>query len=775
MTNIDKVAVIGAGVMGAGIAAHAANAGIAVILLDVVPDGASNRSVLAETAVNNMLKANPAPLMHRRNTRHIQTGNLDDDLSLLAECDLVIEAVIEDLEIKQDLYRRVDTARKPGSIVTSNTSTIPLAKLVSGLPEGFARDFAITHFFNPPRYLRLLEVVAGTHTRADAITSLQVFGDRALGKSVVQCKDTPGFIANRIGILWTTSAIRFAFEDQLSVEEADAIVGRPMGIPKTGVFGLMDLVGIDLQPHVSASMLSSLPEQDMFRDLHQESELIARMIREGYTGRKGKGGFYRLNRTNGKRIKESLDLETGEYRAVRKADLDSIGAGREGLRALVEHPDKGGRYAWRVLAHTLSYAASLVPEIADDVYAIDEAMRNGYAWKWGPFEMIDQLGPDWFAAQLRESSMAVPQLLDQVGDGTFYRTEQGVLQYFGTDDTYHNVARPDGVLLLQDIKRATTRIVGNGSASLWDIGDGVVCLEFHTKMNSIDPGIMAMVEKVLKVVPAENYKALIIHSEAANFSVGANIGLALFAANIAGWPEITKSIKAGQDAYQALKYAPFPVVGAPSGMALAGGLEILLHCDAVQAHAETYMGLVEVGVGLVPAWGGCKEMLARWHHNPKGPQGPMPAVTRVFETIGTAAVARSADEARDLLYLRDGDGITMNRDRLLAEAKAKALQLADNYIPPQPAEYALPGPTAATAMNLVLNDFHRAGKATDHDVTVGKALAWVLSGGKTDMTETITENHLLSLERRTIVELLKTSSTLDRIEHMLETGKPLRN
>ncbi len=522
-------------------------------------------------------------------------------------------------------------------------------------------------------------------------------------------------------------------------------------------------------------MLSSLPEQDMFRDLHQESELIARMIREGYTGRKGKGGFYRLNRANGKRIKESLDLDTGEYRTARKADLDSIGTGRKGLRALVEHPDKGGRYAWRVLAHTLSYAASLVPEIADDVYAVDEAMRNGYAWKWGPFEMIDQLGPAWFAAQLRESSMAVPQLLDQVGDGTFYRTEQGVLQYFGTDDTYHNIARPDGVLLLQDIKRATTRIAGNGSASLWDIGDGVVCLEFHTKMNSIDPGVMAMVEKALKVVPGENYKALIIHSEAANFSVGANIGLALFAANIAGWPEITKSIKAGQDAYQALKYAPFPVVGAPSGMALAGGLEILLHCDAVQAHAETYMGLVEVGVGLVPAWGGCKEMLTRWHHNPKGPQGPMPAVTRVFETVGTAAVARSADEARDLLYLRDGDGITMNRDRLLAEAKAKALQLADNYIPPQPAEFALPGPTAATAMTLVLNDFHRAGKATDHDVVVGKALAWVLSGGKTDITETITEDHLLSLERRTIVELLKTSSTLDRIEHMLETGKPLRN
>ena len=775
MTNIEKVAVIGAGVMGAGIAAHVANSGTPVVLLDVVPNGASKRSVLAETAIKNMLKANPAPLMHKQNVNLIKTGNIDDDLGMLAECDLIIEAVIENLEIKQALYKQIDTVRKAGSIITSNTSTIPLAKLMNGLTDDFARDFAITHFFNPPRYLRLLEVVAGPHTRTDAITALQTFCDRALGKSVVHCKDTPGFIANRIGILWTTCAIRFAFEDQLTVEEADAIVGRPMGIPKTGVFGLMDLVGIDLQPHVSASMLSSLPSQDMFRDLHQDSEFIAHMIREGYTGRKGKGGFYRLNRSKGQRIKESLDLQTGEYRTAQKADLASISAGRKGLRALVEHPDKGGHYAWRVLAHTLSYAASLVPEIADDVFAVDEAMRNGYAWKWGPFEMIDQLGPAWFATQLREFDMTVPKLLAQIGAGSFYRTEQGVLQYFGTDNAYHNVPRPDGVLLLQDIKRATTRVAGNGSASLWDIGDGVVCLEFHTKMNSIDPGIMTMVEKTLKVIRAENYKALVIHNEAANFSVGANIGLALFAANIAGWPEITKSVKAGQDVYKALKYSPFPVVGAPSGMALAGGLEILLHCDAVQAHAETYMGLVEVGVGLVPAWGGCKEMLARWQNNPEAPGGPMPAVTRVFETVGTAAVSRSAVEAQDFLYLRDGDGITMNQDRLLAEAKARAQQLADDYTPPEPTEYALPGPTAATALTMVVNDYHRAGKATDHDVTVGKALAWVLSGGKTDITETITEDHLLSLERRTIVELLKTTPTLDRIEHMLETGKPLRN
>jgi len=775
MTTINKVAVIGAGVMGAGIAAQVSNAGLPVVLLDIVPEGASNRNVVAEGAVQKMLKTNPAPFMHKRNAKRITVGNIEDHLIWLADCDLVIEAVIEDLAVKQDLYRRIDQHRKNNAIVTSNTSTIPLARLVDGLADTFAQDFAITHFFNPPRYMRLLEIVAGQKTRPDAIQALREFGDRTLGKSVVECNDTPGFIANRIGILWMESAVRFAFEDELTVEEADAIIGRPMGIPKTGVFGLMDLVGIDLQPHISSSMLSTLPEKDMYRDIHRESEFIDRMIREGYTGRKGKGGFYRLNTDSGKRVKESVDLKTGEYSPSSKATLDSINAGRKGLRALVEYPDKGGQYAWRVLSHTLSYAASLVPDIADDVHAVDEAMKNGYAWKWGPFELIDKLGPAWFANQLSEHGMAVPSLLQAVGENSFYRTLEGQLQYFGTDGTYHNVARAEGVLLLSDIKRSSDRVSGNGSASLWDIGDGVLCLEFHTKMNSIDAGIMALLDKAIKTVPSAGYKALVIHNDASNFSVGANIGLALFAANIAGWPEISKSVKQGQDTYKALKYAPFPVVGAPSGMALAGGMEVLLHCDALQAHAETYMGLVEVGVGLVPAWGGCKEMLARWQGNIRAPQGPMPAVTKVFETVGTAMVARSAEEARDMLYLRQDDGITMNRDRLLGEAKTRALQMAKDYAAPEPLEYRLPGPTAETAMTMVLNDYYRSGKATAHDLVVGKSLARVLSGGKTDITELLTEDHILSLERRTILELLKTPATLARIEHMLETGKPLRN
>ena len=775
MLSIKKVAVIGSGVMGSGIAAQAANAGLDVLLLDIVPKDGSDRDTVAKGAIQRMLKTNPAPLMHPRNAKRIQPGNVEDHLEWLAECDLVVEVVIENLEIKQALYRKIDQYRKADCIVTSNTSTIPLANLVEGMPDDFRQHFAVTHFFNPPRYMRLLELVAGPDTRNEVITTLRDFGDRMLGKSVVDCKDTPGFIANRIGILWMGVAVRFAFEDNLTVEEADSVIGKPMGIPKTGIFGLLDLVGIDLQPHVERSMLSTLPEDDMYRDIHRPSPFIEKMIANGYTGRKGKGGFYRLNRNGGKKIKEALNLQTNEYHPADRPALASVEAARTGLRALVEHPDRGGQYAWRVLSHTLSYAAALVPQIADDIYAVDEAMKNGYAWKWGPFELIDKLGASWFAEKLAEQGMAVPPLLQQVGEGSFYRIENGALQHFGTDGSYHDVSRAEGVLLLSDIKRASKQVESNRSASLWDIGDKVLCLEFHSKMNAVDEGIMAMAAKALKIIPTQGYRALVIHNEGANFSVGANVGLGLFAANIAAWPKITESVKQGQDIYKALKFAPFPVVGAPSGMALGGGCEVLLHCDAIEAHAETYMGLVEVGVGLVPAWGGCKEMLLRWSENPRHPKGPMPAVSKVFETVATATVAKSAEEARSLLYLRPSDGIVMNRDRLLASAKDRALMMAQDYAPPEARELTLPGPSGEAAMTLVLNDFQRAGKATAHDVTVGKKLAHVLAGGKVDPTETLTEDKLLTLERSAIVSLLRTPQTLDRIEHMLETGKPLRN
>ena len=775
MTDIRKVGVIGAGVMGTGIAAHMANAGLPVVLLDVVPDGANARNVLSDTAVARLLKTNPAPLMHKRNARRIVTGNIEDDLNQLGECDWIIEAIIENLDAKRDLYARIETERKTDSIVSSNTSTIPLEKLTEGLPERFCKDFAITHFFNPPRYMRLLEIVAGPQTRPDVLQSLRIFGDQTLGKSVVTCKDTPGFIANRIGILWMESAVRFAFEDGLTVEEADAIIGRPMGIPKTGVFGLMDLVGIDLQPHVAASMLATLPEKDLYRDIHQSSPFINQMIETGFTGRKGKGGFYRLNTESGKRVKESIDLETGEYQPSTPSQLESVAAGRQGLRALVNHPDKGGRYAWRVLSHTLSYAASLVPEIADTIQDVDEAMRTGYAWKWGPFELLDQLGPAWFSNRLQQDGMPVPELVTAVGEGNFYRNQDSTLESFGHSGRYNIISRAEGVLLLSDIKREGDRIAGNSAASAWDLGDQVLCLEFHTKMNSLDAEVFKVISEVITLIPAKGFQALVIYNEGNNFSVGVNLGQALFAANLAGWSEIGKSVKQGQDIYQALKYAPFPVVGAPSGMALGGGCEVLLHCDAIQAHAETYLGLVEVGVGLVPAWGGCKEMLLRWMNNPKHPQGPMAAVGKVFEAIGMANVSRSAEEARDLLFLRPTDNISMNRNRLLADAKAMARRLAADYSPPTPPEIRLPGPSGRAAMNMAVRDLCKAGKATTHDQVVTSQLAYVLSGGEADPTVPVNEADVLRLERNAIIALLKTSGTLARMEHMLENGKPLRN
>ncbi len=500
------------------------------------------------------------------------------------------------------------------------------------------------------------------------------------------------------------------------------------------------------------------------------------MIADGYTGRKGKGGFYRLNRGGGKKVKEAVNLVTGDYHPAVKASLASLKASRRGgLRALVEHSDIGGRYAWRVLSQLLGYTAALVPEIADDIVAVDEAMKLGYGWKEGPFELIDRLGTGWLSERLVEEGMPVPALLQQLDGRPFYQTVDGQLQYFGCDGGYHDLQRPAGVLLLADIKRRSKPLAGNASASLWDVGDGVICLEFHSKMNAMDPDILALMQQAIEIIQRD-YKALVIYNEGSNYSVGANLGLLLFAANIAAWDQIEEMVEGGQETYQALQRAPFPVVGAPSGMALGGGCESLLHCDSIQAHAESYIGLVEAGVGLVPAWGGCKVMLQRWAWPTKNvPAGPMPAVIKPFAIISTATVAKSAAEAKDYLFMRPDDGITMNRDRLLADAKARALALVEGYQPPVPQEINLPGATARTAMEMALHSFRLMGRATQHDEVVSKALAKVLSGSDTDITETLTEEDLLRLERNTFMSLAKHPDTLDRLEQMLETGKPLRN
>ena len=564
MSNaIERVAVIGSGVMGGGIAAHLANAGAGVLLLDIAAKDGSDRSAVARAAVDRLAKSRPPAFMHRRAARRIDAGNLDDDLPRVAEADWIVEAVVERLDVKRDLYARLDAVRRPGAIVSSNTSTIPLARLVEGASEGLRRDFAITHFFNPPRYMRLLEIVRGPETRPDLVERLRGFADRRLGKGVVECKDTPGFIANRIGVFWLQCALIEAIAAGLGVEQADAALGPAAGIPKTGVFGLLDLIGLDLMPHVAGSMDALLPPDDDLRRYMEVPEVLRRMVAGGYTGRKGKGGFYRLRREGGERIKESVDLATGEYHRSERVRLACVDAAKTGgLRALIEHDSEEGRYAWRVLSSVLAYTAALVPGISDDAADVDAAMRLGYNWQAGPFEMADRLGAGWLADRLRAEGRPVPPMLEAAREGGFYRETGGRFERLGAAGGYAPLVRPSGTQRLADVKRGRARVIGNDSASLWDAGRDVACLEFHTRMNTLDQGSLTLIGQALELVP-DRFAGLVIHNDGEHFSAGANLGEALFAIGAGAWDRLAGASALGQRTFKAMKYAPFPVVGAP--------------------------------------------------------------------------------------------------------------------------------------------------------------------------------------------------------------------
>ena len=784
--NIKKVAVIGAGLMGSGIAAHIANSGLPVILLDIVPKEATNRNVIAETAVKSMLRpvktGSPTPLMHKDNAKLIRTGNLEDDINLINDADLIIEVVLERLDVKHDVFRTIDKHRKAGSIVTSNTSTIPREKLVSGMPDSFAEDFMITHFFNPPRYLRLLEIIAGKEVSKKKVDKIVNFCDLNLGKEVVLCNDTPGFIGNRIGTFWTLVGMVEALKLGLTIEEADAVMGRPIGAPKTGIFGLVDVVGLDLIPHVTESMSSNLSSEDWYNEEVKQQEILGidkileEMIASGYTGRKGKGGFYRLNTEGGRKVKESRNLNTGDYSpSDRRVGLESVKAAKKGLRTLVDYNDKGGEYAWKVLSKTLSYAASLVPEITDNLVNVDLAMKNGFLWKKGPFEMLDALGPSWFTSKIEAEGMQIPDLLKIVADGKFYDVIDGELNYLNVSGEYSTVEKPKGYLNAKDVKLGKEPIFKNPSASLWDMDNEILLAEFHSKMNSMDPLIMEALSKASDLCESGKYKGLVIGNDGTNFSAGANLGLSSFVTNVGAWEEAENFVQGGQLAFMMLKHGSFPVVGASHGLAIGGGCEVLLACDAIQAHAESYIGLVEVGVGLVPAWGGCKEMITRWNQDPNQPKGPMASIMNIFQNVGTAKVATSAQEAKEMKFLSSEDQITMNRERLLYDAKELCLKMIDNYEAPSPGEHFLPGPSGKAALDLAVDDLVKAGHATPHDVVVTKELSHILSGGDTDPTETVSDDKLLEMEREGILRLMRTEGTMDRVEHMLTTGRPLRN
>jgi 3-hydroxyacyl-CoA dehydrogenase len=785
MRGITRAAVIGAGTMGSGIAATIANTGVQVALVDL--------GDFAHTALERMTKQQPSPLVTRGAAKRITTGSLDNGgLGLVADADWIVEAVIEDVEVKRDLYRRLDEVRKPGSFVTSNTSTIPISELLVGAPDRLVPDFAVTHFFNPPRTMRLLELASGEWTRPEAVETLAEFADVVLGKTVVRCKDTPAFIANRLGCFWLSCAIAEAVERGLTVEEADTVMSRPFGIPKTAVFGLMDLIGIPLYVHITKSLDRLLPEGDPWHALPHKTDLLERMVEKGFTGRAGGGGFTKLDRSAGAKTLYTLDLEPLEYRVAETPKLDLGG----GLRELLERDDRYGEFAFAVAAQTLAYSASLVPEVSDSVSQIDLAMQLGFGWKHGPFALVDQLGAGWLADRLEAAGSPVPDVLAQAArKGSFFVHSGDGRRELGADGSLREIRRAPGILLLSDVKRAGESLVANDAASVWDVGDGVACLEIHTKLNVLDLPVFEVIEGAVELVGAQ-LQALVIHAEADHFSAGANLKRIHELIEAGKLDEVEHLLRTGQRAFELLKRARFPVVGAPHGLCLGGGCEILLHCDGVQAHTETWMGLVEPRVGIVPGWGGCKEMLLRATANPSAaqarrsrpgaevaappaperkPGGPMPPVRQVFDLIAATTTSTSADHARELGFLRAHDRVTRNRDRLLADAKAFALELADGYVPPEPVALRLPGPSGAATLKLDVDTRALAGGISEHDRRIAGGLARVLTGGDADIVEPVSEEDILALETEVNLALLETKPSVERIAHMLATGKPLRN
>ena len=774
---INHVTVIGSGLMGAGIAAHLTNAGVNVLLLDIPDVSTENRNNFADQAVKKLSKIKPSPLTLAQNTNLIETGNIDDHLQLIKKSDWVIEVIIEDLNIKKSLYEKIENLMKDDLIVSSNTSTIPLKKLTEGRNSKFKSNFFITHFFNPPRYLKLLEIVSSEKNNINFKKMISEFCDVKLGKTVIECNDTPGFIGNRIGVFWMMSASMKAIEMGLSVEEADLIVSSVFGAPKTGIFGLLDVVGLDLMPHVLSSMIDNLDDNDEYHLYKKIPEIFNYMLKNKLIGRKGIGGFYKLENVNGKKIKKSINLSTKEYSESKKPSIDSLKTAKKDLIKFLEMNNNYSKYAWSILSEVILYTLNHTTEISNDITSIDSAMKNGFGLELGPFELMDKLGKSWFENKLLSENKSVPSILSKLFEEKFYKVEEGKLKYFDFNkNLFNNLERPEGILILSDIRKSKKPIEKISTASLWDIDDGVTVFEIHSRGNSIDMNTMQFLNRSIDVVNA-SYKAMIIYNEGSMFSAGANVGEALFLGNIGLETELVdKIVENGQKVYQKLKYSKFPVIAAPSGMALGGGCELLLHSNFVQAHVETYIGLTEAALGICPAWGGCKELLYRFQDSKTIAKGPMPAIMQAFQTIGLAKTSTSGPEAQKFGFLSDNDGITMNRDRLLYDAKSVAIKMIGNdFIPPEKPLYRLPGKTAFSALQLGLNGMKDAGQISDHDKFIGEQIAIILSGGDTDMLNEVDEDYILKLESVAIQTLFREPKSQERIEKLLETGKIIRN
>jgi len=739
--EIKNVVVIGSGTMGSGIAAQLCNANIPVTLLDL-------KTEISQRAKDKIFNSRPPLLIDKSKIDNIKVGNISDDFNVVKTADWVVEAVVERIDIKHNIYEKIFKERKTGSIVSSNTSSIPIKVLSEKLTGDEKKDFCITHFFNPVRYMGLLEIVKNENNDIEKINSLKKFCEKELGKGAIVCNDTPGFLGNRVGVYAMQVAMTEAFKMKLTIQEADAIFGRPMGIPKTGVFGLYDLIGIDLMADVLKSFVKELPEKDEFQSVAKEIPLVKKLIKTGYTGRKGKGGFYRMNKTNNKKVLEAINLETGEYSVTNKIDIKFE---KVDLKKLINRKDKYGEYAWSVISKIIKYASSLVPEVTNKFNDIDEAMRLGFNWAQGPFEMLREIGVKNFFNKIEnfENNKFLEELSKSKNEN-----------FYGQRQLYTDIET------LGKIKPKAIHLDKNDSADIYRFKDFNI-VEFTTKANVLDYNSMDCLKKATD-------KPLIIINESMQFSAGVNLTYTMDFADKNDFKSIEKFIKYFQETCKHLKYCENPVISAPSGLTLGGGEEVVLQSNFVVSHTNIVMGLVETLVGLVPAGGGCKEVLWRWSQSEEAKKDPDFAPLKVFDIIGFAKTATSPSEAEPLKYLKSEDKKIMNRNNLFSACK-KIIEQNRNFKAPEVCKFNLSGKPLKEKMIKILEKLYNEKIILDHGMEVGKELANVLSGGDTVIEKTLSEDDLYKLELDSFMRLIENKKTQDRIKHTLATGKPLVN
>jgi 3-hydroxyacyl-CoA dehydrogenase len=803
---IHRAAVIGAGTMGAGIAAHLANAGVRVVLLDIVPNkltleqeargltlnDKAVRNSIVQGGLDRALKSRPASFMSSERVRLVETGNLEDDFERLHEVDWIIEVVVENLKIKRDLMSRIDAIRSPKTIVSTNTSGIPIASITEGLSDGFRQHFLGTHFFNPPRYLRLLEIIPSIDTLPDVVKSISYFCEYRLGKGIVLCKDTPNFIGNRMAFGSGAFALDYIVRNGYTVEEVDAITGPLLGRPKTATFRLIDLVGIDVWDHVGKNLAEAIPHDKAIQPYLQSepvNTMIHAMLERNWLGNKADAGFYRQVKQNGKKEFWPLNLKTLEHEAPEKVRFDSVGKARnleslaERLKVMLDEQDRAADLVRSIIYQGFAYASLCIPEIADTPSPIDDAMRWGFSHEAGPFETWDMLGVhDTLDEMIAAGYSPAQWVVDMVaaGNPSFYQYQgdRKIAVYNPGSQQYQPLLASPNIIILKENKVADRLIQRNTGATLIDIGDGIGCVEFHTKMNALDEDIFNILANALDRMDSGEFEGLVIGNDADNFSAGANLGMVLLAAHMGMWETLETAIDKLQQINMRMRYSPKPVVVAPAGLALGGGAEVTMHGSRVVAAAELYAGLVEVGAGVIPAGGGTKEMVRRILNPPMRTKNadPLPYLQRIFEQVGMAKVGTSAEEVRQMGILGECDRIVMNRSHLIAEAKREVLQMvATGHSAPVPEKVYAAGRDALAALRVGIYMFKMARQISEYDSLIAEKLAYIMTGGELSSATWVDEQYLLDLEKEAFLSLCGQEKTRERMKHILDTGRPLRN